>query len=156
MRRLLVNDVLTCIPGTRTFWSDLQDWFDMNFLGGPYEQLAVLSEIALKSPTSVVIRNASYFGPIKTDVPQIALLQDVFADGPARQMQQEVLDSCLVVVANSTFTASHYQVKRAVDSRWMGPSKINIIPLPVDFSLFEPGNAMGLQQALSLPDDCIC
>ncbi|MHC4608159.1 MAG: glycosyltransferase, partial [Planctomycetota bacterium] len=31
-----------------------------------------------------------------------------------------------------------------------------VIPLPVDFDVFEPGNPMGLQQALSLPDNCIC
>jgi hypothetical protein len=40
MKRLIVNDCLTTIPGTKTFWHDLQEWFGAEFCGGAYEGLA--------------------------------------------------------------------------------------------------------------------
>jgi hypothetical protein len=80
MTRLLVNDVLTCIPGTRTFWSDLVEWFDMEFWGGDYAHLdeKVTTRATLAEP-SLIIRNASYFGPLEASnhIPTISLLQDI-------------------------------------------------------------------------------
>ena len=73
-------------------------------------------------------------------------------------MQEAVLRLSTVAVYNSPFTASKSPRK------WSHPSPLvtadldvheRIIPLPVDFSLFEPGNSMGLQQALGLPDGCV-
>ena len=83
MKRLLVNDMMTTIPGTKTFWHDLQEWFGLKFIGADYSMLTdhVKAEMAGISDnyegTSLIIRNASYFGPIKTDVPTISLLQDI-------------------------------------------------------------------------------
>ena len=155
MKRLLVNDALTQIEGTKTFWHDLQEWFGLRFIGADYSMLtdAVDAEMAGISDnyeaTSLIIRNASYFGPIKSNVPTISLLQDIFQEGEIRKVQEAVMKSSKAVVFNSEFTRSKY----AADF----PLPMNsVIPLPVDFTVFEPGNAMGLQTAYSLPDGCVC
>lgn len=162
MKRLLVNDCLTCIPGTRTFWHDLQEWFGCEFCGGDYSILAKEAEERLEyflddsyagdEYPNLIIRNASYFPPIATTVPTVSLLQDISPDGETRKMQEEVIKSSRIVVFNSTFTASKYAISLADPLQ----QNYRIIPLPVDFSLFQPQNAYALQQALSLPDNCIC
>ena len=108
MRRLLVNDCLTCIPGTRTFWHDLQEWTEAEFIGGDYATLddtvdkATQPTIAdpLAQRTSLIIRNATYAPPFKASVqiPTIALLQDIIADGPMREMQEAVIKSSSAIV----------------------------------------------------------
>lgn len=167
MKRLLVNDCLTAIQGTRTFWHDLQEWFDMEFVGVDADQN--YSHLAVKADavagiidqledgevieTQLIIRNASWFGPLKASerIPTISLLQDIFEEGPQREMQEAVMETSKIVAFNSEFTKERYlRTKRPF------VAKSPIVPLPVDFTLFEPGNAMGLQQALSLPDGCIC
>ena len=45
MRRLLVNDMLSALPDHRTFWHDLQEWFDMEFVGGEFPRLAELATL---------------------------------------------------------------------------------------------------------------
>jgi glycosyltransferase involved in cell wall biosynthesis len=62
----------------------------------------------------------------------------------ARKMQYAVAESSRTVF-NSEWTKSQYPDMEG-----------RVIPLPVDFDLFEPGNPMGLQQSLGLPDGCIC
>lgn len=151
MRRLLVNDSISQL-GEVTFWSLLKDWFSMEFVGGEFgEGLLDKIQASVAGPgPSTVIRNASYMGArLLYDTKQICLLQDIFENGPARKMQDEVIVSCDIAVANSAFTASHYKTESI-----RGP--LRVIPLPVDFGTFEPQNPMGCQQALSLPDGCIC
>jgi glycosyltransferase involved in cell wall biosynthesis len=149
MRRLLVNDALTQIPGTRTFWHDLQEWAGAEFIGGDYATLATVADsMAGDGGVSLIIRNATWFPPLKASehVPTIGLLQDTIADGPQRKMQIDVANTSRVVVFNSEFCKSKYPTL---------PDG-HVIPLPVDFSTFEPQNAMGCQQALGLPDGCVC
>lgn len=150
MKRLLVNDMLSALPDHRTFWNDLMEWFDMEFIGAPFDQLAKWPMRGTDGE-SLIIRNATYFGPLDASetVPTISLLQDIMEDGPQRKMQHEVIRSSKAVVFNSEFTLSKYLTAETLQRQ-------HVIPLPVDFSLFEPGNPMGLQQALSLPDHCIC
>ena len=148
VRRLLVNDALNQI-GERTFWHDLQEWFGMDFVGAPFETLTGHADaLALEGTVSLIVRNASYFAPLKASatIPTISLLQDVFSEGPIREMQIRVAESSREVVFNSAYTQSQYGAL----------SRSRVIPLPVDFSVFEPGNPQGLQQALSLPDGCVC
>jgi glycosyltransferase involved in cell wall biosynthesis len=165
MRRLLVNDMLTSIPGTKTFWHDLIEWFAMDFVGGDYSTLAEDAAEQIAGDGSLIIRNASWFPPIETPVPQISLLQDIFEEGPAREMQMSVIrpegyaeskTMRLAVVYNSEFTKSKY----VLDVKGFPPefmtNRERVIPLPVDFDLFEPQNAMGLQQRLGLPDGAVC
>ena len=69
MRRLLVNDIMTSIPGTKTFWHDLQEWFGMEFVGGDYNVLAKAAEGRLEfflqdgyagdEKPELIIRNAT-------------------------------------------------------------------------------------------------
>lgn len=154
MKRLLVNDALTQIPGTRTFWSDLRDWFDMETVEAPYEALAGVADIAADGAT-LIVRNGTYFGPMETSarVPTISLLQDIIPEGSAREMQITVANSSKAVVFPSAFMKAQYVTKELAEAAY--PGRLPVIPLPVDFSLFEPGNSMGLQQALGLPDGCI-
>ena len=196
MKRLLVNDVMTCIPGTRTFWHDLEEWFLMKFIGGDYKDLAKIADAnasIVDDPgdgkpsifTTLIIRNASYFGPLKSSqpelkencpkcggstircgnhgesgepsisyregIPTISLLQDIMEEGPGREMQKEVWKTSRYIVFNSEFTRSKYDTGEELCGHGTTP----VIPLPVDFDLFQPGNPMGLQQELSLPDNCV-
>lgn len=144
MKRLLVNDCLSALPEHRTFWNDLQEWFGMDFVGGDYATLA--DTVGALPLPPLIVRNATWFPPItgSDPTPTISLLQDIFTEGPQREMQEAVIRSSEAVVFNSAFTASHYQTDKG-----------RVIPLPVDFRTFEPGNPMGLQQELSLPDGCV-
>ena len=128
----------------------------MEFVGGPFDTLPeAAEETALQS--SLVIRNATYFRPFKVSaiVPTISLLQDIIHEGPQRETQQKVLASSNLAVFNSRFTLSKYPLFDCDLEKSVNPG-VRVIPLPVDFTLFEPGNPMGLQQALSLPDGCVC
>lgn len=157
MKRLLVNDMLTAIPGTRTFWHELQDWFDMEFVGGDFLKLA---DVEMPDDATLIIRNGTWFGKLNTKAPTISLIQDIFEDGPVREMQEVVIKSSYTVAYNSSFTASKYprntRTAGVLDPYTQLAVTDAIIPLPVDFDLFQPGNPMGLQQALSLPDNCVC
>lgn len=153
MRRLLVNDTLS-VGGEVTFWNLLKEWFGMEFLGGEYGALAQRVD-GLSDGATLIVRNASYFQPMECSktIPTISLLQDIFPEGPMREIQDKVVRSSSVTVFNSWYTSHHYSIaaKYAVTAE-----SARVIPLPIDFSLFEPGNPMGLQQALSLPDHCVC
>ena len=126
----LVNDKLTCIPGTETLWHYLLDWLDLEdhcSSSGSFGNLA--SEVELKleeDKPSYILRNASYFGRIQTEVPTISFLQDC---QPGNSTQMEVCANSDLVVFNSEYTKSKYEgdVPRAV-----------VIPIGVDFSLFKP------------------
>ena len=168
MKRLLVNDALTQIPGTRTLWNELQDWFDMEFIGHPFNELSSkvdLSILAMAFKPSLIIRNATWFNTLASSqtIPTISLLQDIMEDGPLREMQEAVIKSSKMTVFNSEFTSSKYEDVTLIKAHHHASTGCaltahahTIIPLPVDFSIFEPGNPMGLQQALSLPDGCVC
>ncbi len=151
MKRLLVNDALSQL-GERTFWSDLLDWFGCDFVGCEYSGLPGMVDYHLREKcqdgASLIIRNATYFPPLKTNVPTISLLQDIITEGPQREMQEAVIKSSRITVFNSAFTVSKYENVKDFTSR--------VISLPVDFDIFQPGNAMGLQQSLALPNNCIC
>ena len=89
MRRLLVNDALNQL-GEHTFWNDLQEWFDMEFLGGPFDTLHELSPTTTE-PVSLIIRNGTYFPPLKNySSPTVALIQDIAITGSIRDMQSAV------------------------------------------------------------------
>lgn len=128
MKGWLVNDCLTCIPGTRTFWHDLLDNVEglIDMTGGytSYDVLSQTIEKALESDRpDYIIRNGSWFPPINTDVPQIAIAQDLGEHCVAACNQASV------VVTNSKFTmASLSNVS----------SKKVIIPLGVDIKVFRP------------------
>ena len=140
----LVNDCLTCIPGTTTFWHDLLTWFhpwlrdktrgytDYSVLADRIEQDLRLGQTSTL-PT-LLIRNGSYFRVIRTPptVRTIALIQDVPSDSasPMAQMQREVMEHADVVVFNTEYVAKKYASVRC--------KEIRICPLGVDFDFFCP------------------
>lgn len=150
MRRLLVNDALSQL-GEVTFWHRLRDWFGMEFVGGDYATLAEKAKDAAKD-ASLIVRNATWFPPIDVKTSTISLLQDIITEGPMREMQEAVLAGSVAAVFNSEFTRSKY----GIVNKAYGAPESPVIPLPVDFSVFTPQNALACQQALSLPDGCVC
>lgn len=130
-RGWLVNDTLTCIPGTKTFWHDLLDAIPEleDQTGGytPYNRLALEIEAkAFLQQPDYIIRNASYFRRLQTPVPTIALLQDILPD---KGQQKDVCDHSVVTVVNSAYTFAQY--------RQTLQGEMKIIPLGVDFDFFK-------------------
>lgn len=130
----LVNDTLTCIPGTKTFWHDLLDWIpnleDKCNGHTSFPILAnVIEEQAKTNMPDYIIRNATYFRRVNLPVKTISLLQDLSPDNP---MQIDVCNNSDVVVYNSPYTQAHYTGKIT--------AKSVMIPLGVDFNKFTPHN----------------
>jgi glycosyltransferase involved in cell wall biosynthesis len=129
----LVNDKLTAIPNTRTFWHDLLDYIPglKDKTGGntPFKMLVQHIEDCARHEglPDYIIRNASYFNRIPLLVPTISVLQDI---GRARI---DVCNASTVVVCNSSYTKSHYQN--------VIHAPIEIIPLGIDFDFFHSSNA---------------
>ena len=140
----LINDTLTCIPGTKTFWHDLLENIPglkdktngyTNFGVLPYK----IEEYArTEGLPSYIIRNASFFNRINLNVPTISLLQDL---GHGRL---DVCNSSTIVVFNSPYTKAHYQNMSV-------PTKI--IPLGVDFDFFKPDKSY--KEELGILDNSI-
>lgn len=137
----LVNDCLTCIPGTKTLWHDLLDVIPGlidktgGFTGAGKLESKIESEYAHSKP-DYIIRNATYFRKINVPVKTISLLQDI-VDGPLRQRQIDVCNNSSVVIFNSPYTYNTY--KDVVN-----PPQSEIIPLGVDFNMFKPIEKNGL------------
>ena len=129
----LVNDILTCIPGTKTFWHDLLEWLpeleDKCNGYTPYNLLPsnIERDWINGHKTDYIIRNASYFRPMDIPVKTISLLQDLLPDNSE---QLSVCNKSDIVVFNSPYTQSHYIDKIT--------SKTVMIPLGVDFNKFVP------------------
>lgn len=131
-RGWLVNDTLTCIPDTKTFWHDLLDNLsgleDKTFGYTSFDILPQKIENLINTEPipDYIIRNASFFRPLNLSVYTISLLQDCY-DGYIRQLQMEVCNSSDIVVCNSCFIQERY-----TDIT----SKVCTIPIGVDFDFF--------------------
>jgi hypothetical protein len=131
MATWVVNDYLTCVPGTKTFWHmllEIKGTIDKT--GVAYPRLAEKIETD-PNPCDLIIRNVSFFRPIKRAVKQIGFLQDRAEDDPT---QIEVCRSVDTVVFNSEYTKQAYQ-------KWNFPNT-RVIPIGVNEELFRP-KAMG-------------
>jgi glycosyltransferase involved in cell wall biosynthesis len=133
MNGWLVNDCLTCIPGTKTFWHDLLEnvpglvdktntYTDFNVLAETIEKEAEISA------PSYLIRNATFFRKLNITCKQISILQDIYAGG-LRNWQIDVCNNCDITVFNSQYTYENYKDEIK--------GEIKIIPLGVDFNLFK-------------------
>lgn len=132
----IVNDRLTCIPNTRTFWHNLLDNFpylkDMCNNYTPFEILAARIEEAVKyGEPEYIIRNASYFRKMNLppNIKIISLLQDIKLED---KVQHEVLNSSDLVVCNSNHTKDLYKDIIKVKSV--------VVPLGVDETFFKPSS----------------
>jgi glycosyltransferase involved in cell wall biosynthesis len=128
----LVNDTLTCIPNTKTFWHDLLEWLPnlKDKCNGvtPFNILPSYMERDWlnNDKPDYIIRNATYFRPMNIPVKTISLLQDLSL---GNQEQINVCNASEIVVFNSPYTQSHYIDKIT--------SKSVMIPLGVDFNKFK-------------------
>ena len=133
----LINDCLTCIPGTTTFWHNLLEWFpelidktdgytDYSILASKMENKMLHEQIP-----NYIIRNGTYFPRINTNVKQISLIQDVQKDGLLEQ-QIDVINNSDIVVFNTNYVYNKYVnlINKNI--------KVKICPLGVDFNFFKP------------------
>jgi len=148
----LINDCLTTIPGTKTFWHDLLEWIpgmvDKTSVYTPFNRLAKRIEInyfwTFKKP-DLVIRNGSFFRKLNINVKTISLIQDIYEND---RFQQEVIKSSSCLVFNSEYTYSFYK------DLVTGPYRI--IPLGVDFDYFKPlSNKQDIKKRLGIKDKTI-
>jgi glycosyltransferase involved in cell wall biosynthesis len=129
----LVNDTLTCIPGTKTFWHDLLEWIpDLEDKCNGLTPFNVLPDSVEHMYYNInrpdyIIRNASYFRKLNLNVKTISLLQDIL---PNNKTQIDVCNSSDIVVFNSPYTRSYYE-------DFIHTKKVTI-PLGVDFEKFKP------------------
>ena len=143
----LVNDCLTCIPGTKTFWHDLLEWIPWlvdktnGYIGFDVLADRIEQEAVSKVMPDYIIRNATYFRKINLPCKQISLLQDISKDNI---QQIEICNSSTVTVFNSNYTFEQYKND-------ITKCKIEIIPLGVDFQLFNVlNNKQELQKQLNI------
>lgn len=134
MKGWLVNDCLTCIPGTLTLWHNLLSSIPgLEDKTGGYTNYSILADkieyeyrTAIEKP-SYIIRNGSYFRKLNINVPTFCLIQDT-QNNP---MQTEVINSCDVVVFPSKFTYNAYKDR-------INPKRVEIIQNGADFNFFKP------------------
>jgi glycosyltransferase involved in cell wall biosynthesis len=131
----LVNDTLTCIPNTKTFWHDLLEWIpNLEDKCNGYTPFHVLPnniefDALNNGVPDYIIRNATYFRQMNIPTKTISLLQDLT---PNNYEQIKVCNNSDIVVFNSPYTQSHYEN--------LITSKTVMIPLGVDFNKFKPLN----------------
>lgn len=126
----LVNDTLTCIPNTRTFWHDLLDWFpNLQDKCNGYTDYSVLAQTieSIKERPDYIIRNGTYFRKLNIDVPTFCLIQDTRND----PMQTEVINSSTCAVFASKQTYNLYKDR-------INPKNVRVIEQSSDFNFFKP------------------
>ena len=128
----LVNDKLTCIPGTRTFWSHLLDTIPglEDRCTGQYAGLADrIERDAARERPDYIIRNAAYFRWLNVECPAISFVQDVM-EGESRELLLESCAASSLVVFNSEYTKMVYPELEATYNR--------VIPIGTDTNVFRP------------------
>lgn len=135
----LVNDCLTCIPGTTTFWHNLLEWFpELLDKTGGYTDYSILPDIIEKKliteevPT-YIIRNGTYFRKMNTpNSKTISLIQDVMTNGSGFDQQIDVINHSTIVIFNTDYVYQKYVPYIYSQIRH------EICPLGVDFDFFQP------------------
>lgn len=128
----LVNDKLTCIPGTRTFWHHLLEGVPglVDKTTGDYRGLADFIEGESRTGCpDYVIRNAAYFRWLDVECPVISFVQDI-VDGGARDQLIEACEASRLIVFNSEYTKTMYPELHAVEH--------HVIPIGTDETIFRP------------------
>lgn len=149
-RGWLINNKLTCIPNTKTFWHDLLEWIP-NLEPKMLDNFQILSQY-IESQQNIpeyIIRNGTFFRKINlSNVKTISLIQDIYENNYLRDMQNDVIKSSDVIVFNSEYTKSYYDINDKINYR--------IIPLGVDFEKFVPmNNKDELRKELGIEENSI-
>ena len=125
----IVNDLLTCIPGTKTFWHLLLSIDNtVDKTGHPFLRLAEEIEED-KDSCDLIIRNGTFFRWIDRDCRTISFIQDFYEDD---ENQKACIEKSDLVVFNSKWTKNKYL------SRGLVPKKEMVIPIGVNQDLFQP------------------
>jgi len=126
----LVNDQLTSIPETRTFWHDLLEWIPgLAFRTGSYVDYSHLADVVEASyridaeKPQYIIRNSGFFRWIDLPVVTISFVQDLVDAEQVRVIKQSQ-----VAVFNSIYMRSRFE--EVENSR--------VIPIGVNTSVFRP------------------
>jgi glycosyltransferase involved in cell wall biosynthesis len=130
----LINDCLTCIPGTETWWHDMLRWFpglqdktngytNYNILADTIEKMYNEAEVK----PDYIIRNGSYFRKLNINVPTFALIQDT----QNNKMQTDVINSVDCVVFASTGGYLAYKER-------INPKNVRVIEQSSDFNFWKP------------------
>ena len=127
----IVNDILTGIPGTKTFWHMLLEIDGtVDKTGVPFPNLAQAIEDDPGKP-DLIIRNGTFFSRIHRDeCPQIALFQDFYGRD---EKQIDVCSYAEHIVFNSQYTKDRLEV---IDDVFKVDS--SVIPLGVNQNIFKP------------------
>jgi len=146
----LINDCLTCIPGTKTIWHNLLEWLPglIDKTGG-YTDFGTLpkrieDEVAREGNPDYVIRNSTFFRPMNIETKTISLLQDCYT---GNQQQIDVANRSDVTVFNSPFTEAFF--KGQITSR------TEIISLGVDSDHFHKMDTDYREELGILPDSIL-
>lgn len=139
MHGWLVNDYLTCIPGVKTFWHFLLEWFPdlQDKTGINYSNLPGYIETQfnnIKNKPDYIIRNATFFRPLNIPIKTISFLQDPYPKN-SNLFRQQVLtcNNSSYVVFNSHYTRELYENYIKVPNI--------VIPIGTDSELFKPNNS---------------
>jgi glycosyltransferase involved in cell wall biosynthesis len=131
MTTWIVNDYLTCIPGTKTFWHMLLEIKGtVDKTGIPFNKLVQAIEEDSGKP-DLIIRNGTFFPRIhRHDAPQIALMQDFYGRD---ENQIDVANHAECIVFNSEHTKKKFQ---EVDEVF----RMNYVTIPIGVNqdLFKP------------------
>lgn len=131
-RGWLVNDQLTGIPNTYTFWHDLLNWFPkLEDKTNGYTDYSILADVIEHLPNrpDYIIRNGSYFRKLNVNIPTISLIQDIQENN---KTQLEVINNSDIVVFNSKYVYDKYKDKISA------AVKYEICPLGIDFDFWKP------------------
>ena len=130
----LVNDCLTCIPGTETWWHDMLRWFpkledktngytDYSILANEIEKM--YNDATVKP--DYIVRNGSYFRKLDIDIPTFALIQDT----QNNYRQTEVINSvdCIVFASKGLYMTYKDRIN---------PKNVRVIEQSSDFNFWKP------------------
>ncbi len=126
----LVNDKLTAIPGTTTFWHHLLASIPglLDRTTGTFEGLANKTEAHAEiDRPDYIIRNAAYFRSLEVDCPVISFVQDIM-HGKARDVLADACNNSDLVAFNSEYTLAAYPELHANA----------VIPIGTDDAVFSP------------------
>jgi glycosyltransferase involved in cell wall biosynthesis len=128
----LVNDQLTAIPGTKTFWHQLLECIPgLEDKCNGYTDYSVLPDVIeaqyKTNPPDYIIRNASFFRKLQTSCKTISFVQDYSTSA----VQLDAINSSDVAVFNSLLM--QHQYKSLCTAK-----KSLVIPIGTDFEHFHP------------------
>jgi glycosyltransferase involved in cell wall biosynthesis len=132
----LVNDQLSTIPGTTTFWHHLLDAIPglVDKTTGSYWGLPEAIEAeAATSPPDYIIRNGAFFRALNVPCPVVSLVQDVmemFQSEHLRPRLLETVSASRYAVFNTEYTRAQYPE--------LATAPYRIIPIGTDESIFTP------------------